>query len=57
VFDGADPNGTWNLWVMDKGDGDSGDLGAWALQVTAEVDVQVPGGAKDRKHKKHGKRR
>jgi hypothetical protein len=58
-FDGADPNGTWQLWVMDNGGGDYGDLGAWALQITAEVDVQVPDQvkAKQKKHKKHGKRR
>jgi hypothetical protein len=58
-FDGADPNGTWNLWVMDNGGGDYGDLGAWALQITAEVDVHVPDQvkAKHKKHKKHGKKR
>ena len=32
VFDGANPNGTWNLWVMDTGGGDYGDLGAWAFR-------------------------
>jgi large repetitive protein len=49
VFDGANPNGTWHLWVMDNSDGDYGDLGGWALQITAEVavdtvDEQVPTG-------------
>jgi hypothetical protein len=38
TFDGADPNGTWQLWVMDNAAGDYGDLGSWALQITAEVD-------------------
>ena len=57
TFDGADPNGTWQLWVMTSG-GAPGDLGGWALQITAEVDVQVPEPiqAKDKKHKKKGKR-
>ena len=41
VFDGGNPNGTWQLWVMDNTGGDSGDLGGWALRITAEVDVQV----------------
>ena len=38
TFDGADPNGTWQLWVMDNGSGDHGDIGSWALEITAEVD-------------------
>jgi subtilisin-like proprotein convertase family protein len=38
TFDGADPNGTWQLWVMDNSNGDHGDIGSWALQITAEVD-------------------
>ncbi len=56
-FDGADPNGTWQLWVMDQ-DGGNGneDIGSWALQITAEVDVDGPDRAKGKKHKK-GKRR
>jgi hypothetical protein len=41
VFDGADPNGTWQLWVMDDAGDDVGTIGGWALQITAEVDVQV----------------
>src|SRR5688572_7916845 len=53
-FDGADPNGTWSLWVMDNGGGDYGDLAGWSLQITAEVDVQVPDQvkAKQKTHKK-----
>jgi subtilisin-like proprotein convertase family protein len=39
TFDGADPNGTWQLWVMDNSDGDRGDIGSWELQITAEVDA------------------
>jgi subtilisin-like proprotein convertase family protein len=56
-FDGADPNGTWQLWVMDS-DGGTGneDIGSWALQITAEVDVDGPDRAKGKKHRK-GKRR
>jgi hypothetical protein len=60
TFDGADPNGTWQLWVMTSG-GAPGDLGGWALQITAEVDAgtvdeRVPV-AKHKKHKKQGKGR
>jgi subtilisin-like proprotein convertase family protein len=58
TFDGANPNGTWQLFVMDDaGGGDHGDLGGWALQITAEVDVQVPTQAKVKPHKKKGKHR
>jgi hypothetical protein len=47
TFDGANPNGTWQLWVMDDASGDTGDLRGWALRITAEVDLvtvdeQVP---------------
>jgi hypothetical protein len=41
AFDGGDPNGTWRLWVMDNKGGSVGDLGGWALEITAEVDVEV----------------
>jgi hypothetical protein len=67
AFDGADPNGTWNLWVMDNASGDVGDMGGWALQITAETDIQVtdqaPVSAPDKgttthkKHKQQGQRR
>jgi hypothetical protein len=40
TFDGMDPNGTWQLWVMDNSSGDYGDLDGWSLQITAEVDVK-----------------
>jgi subtilisin-like proprotein convertase family protein len=39
TFDGTNPNGTWQLWVMDNATGDVGDVGGWALQITAEVDL------------------
>jgi hypothetical protein len=48
AFDGADPNGTWRLWVMDNSGGDAGSIGGWALEITAEVDKKV----KAKKHKK-----
>jgi len=57
TFNGADPNGTWQLFVMDNNGGDYGDLAGWALQITAEVDVQVPDQAKGKQHKKKGKHR
>ncbi len=51
TFDGANPSGTWQLWVMDNGAGDDGNLDGWALQITAEVDVKV------KSHKTKGKKR
>jgi subtilisin-like proprotein convertase family protein len=51
TFDGANPSGTWQLWVMDNGAGDDGNLDGWALQITAEVDVKV------KSHNKKGKKR
>jgi hypothetical protein len=61
AFDGTGPNGTWRLWVRDDTGGDFGDIGGgWALEITAEVDVQfqeqVPV-TKAKKHKKQGKKR
>jgi hypothetical protein len=61
TFDGANPNGTWQLFVTDDASGDSGDLRAWALRITTEVDTgtvdeRVPA-SKDKKHKKKVKRR
>ena len=50
TFDGADPNGTWQVWVMDNVPGIEGEIrGGWALRITAEVDIatveeQVPAG-------------
>lgn len=42
TFDGADPNGTWQLWVMDNADADVGEIGGgWSLEITADVDVQA----------------
>jgi subtilisin-like proprotein convertase family protein len=61
TFDGANPNGIWQVWVMDDaGGGDHGAIGGWGLQITAEVDVQVPDQANEtphKKHNKHGKKR
>ena len=34
IFDGTDPNGTWNLWVRDEFGGDSGTMsGGWCLNI------------------------
>jgi hypothetical protein len=49
TFDGSDPNGAWQLWVMDDGADDVGVIAGWALEITAEVDVKV-------KHKKKHKK-
>jgi hypothetical protein len=62
TFDGADPNGTWQLWVMDNGDNYTGDIAGWALEITAEVDAgqvteQVPVKDKPGKKKPKGKGR
>jgi hypothetical protein len=60
TFDGTNPNGTWQLFVMDD-DGilDVGDMRGWALRITAEVDLatvdeQVRAG-KDAKRGQKGK--
>lgn len=50
AFDGAAPNGRWQLWVRDDANTDYGTLGGWALEITAEVDEKV-------KAKKNKKRR
>lgn len=36
AFNGANPNGTWRLWVMDDTSGDTGSIAGWALRITAE---------------------
>ena len=62
TFDASNPNGTWYLWVMDDANLDVGDIGGgWALQITADHDVQieeqvpVPAQTKDKKVKKKNK--
>jgi subtilisin-like proprotein convertase family protein len=37
VFDGTNPNGTWNLFVLDDSGFDAGSLGAWKLRIKARV--------------------
>jgi hypothetical protein len=51
VFNGGNPNGSWQLFARDDfGNGNAGSLSAgWALQITAEVDVKIK-----KKHKKKG---
>ena len=48
-FNGKNPNGTWQLFIQDDGDPDTGTLaGGWTLEITAQVK------AKEKKHhKKH----
>jgi hypothetical protein len=37
-FDGANPNGTWSLYVRDDGAFASGEFaGGWTIQITARV--------------------
>jgi hypothetical protein len=57
TFDGADPNGTWQLFVMDDTTADAGSIEGWALRITADVDTgtvdeHVPV-AEDKKTKTH----
>jgi hypothetical protein len=61
TFDGANPNGTWQLWVMDDATGQVGSIRAWALRITAEVDTgsvdeHVPSDKDARKHKRKRRR-
>lgn len=34
TFDGSNPNGTWNLYVVDDGLLDDGSIGGWSLTIT-----------------------
>ena len=62
VLNGQNPNGAWQLFIVDDFNGDTGSLGGgWALQITAEVDApagaQGSAEAKDRKNKTRKQRR
>jgi hypothetical protein len=39
VFDGSDPNGTWNLFVVDDEPFEKGKIGSWTLVIKARVPV------------------
>jgi hypothetical protein len=39
VFDGTDPNGTWNLFVVDDEPSATGKIGSWTLVIKARVTV------------------
>jgi hypothetical protein len=42
IFNGGDPNGLWQLHIVDDRVAGTGQLaGGWSLQITAEADVQV----------------
>jgi hypothetical protein len=61
LFNGGNPNGSWQLFIVDDHSSDTGQLaGGWSLQITAEADVQVQERvpvSKDKKHKKGKKRK
>ena len=42
VFDGADPNGEWHLYVVDDGVGDLGTLAGWSLTITTPAPPVTP---------------
>ena len=57
LFNGGNPNGSWQLYVMDDHSGDTGQFaGGWSLQITAEVDVQVQEQVQVAKDKQQGKK-
>ncbi|MGZ3990337.1 MAG: Ig-like domain repeat protein [Flavisolibacter sp.] len=37
IFNGTNPNGTWSLYVLDNTPGNSGSIGSWCLEVTADI--------------------
>jgi Calx-beta domain len=41
TFGGANPNGAWNLYVVDDASGDVGTIGGWCLEITTAA-VVVP---------------
>jgi len=62
TFNGQNPNGAWQLFIVDGANGDTGSLTlGWALRITAEVDLpagaQGSAAAKNRKNKTKRQRR
>jgi hypothetical protein len=46
AFGGLDPNGTWNLWLVDLVDGAAGSLaGGWGLNIETVGTVPIPASA------------
>jgi hypothetical protein len=57
VFNGADPNGSWRLFITDDLFSFAGSFaGGWSLTITALVDVQVQDQVPVRKKKKRKKK-
>ena len=44
TFDGIDPNGTWNLYVVDDNNFDSGSIGSWTLTITTATTAPAQAG-------------
>ena len=43
IFNGTNPNGTWQLFVVDDLSGDSGNIaGGWCVEISTETPVQPP---------------
>jgi len=41
VFDDPDPNGPWQLYVMDEGNWDGGQIGSWSLVISDRPQARV----------------
>ena len=41
VFNGTNPNGTWNLWVVDDEGGDSGSMTGWCVNLVSVCTVNA----------------
>jgi len=58
AFTDSDPNGTWQLFIVDDERGDAGSIvGGWSLEITAKADVEVRKQVRAKKRNKHTKQR
>jgi subtilisin-like proprotein convertase family protein len=40
-FNGQNPNGTWNLWVRDDQNGDTGQITSWSITITTASNAPI----------------